>query len=82
MPTFRHRKQRFKQKKQIYHKKTFYKRRKSRKNVYICNINENMNINYNNYWISVLRINIIFPKKPTITPYSTHYVVTPRNVFL
>lgn len=41
-----------------------------------------MNINYNNYWISVLRINIIFPKKHTITPYSTHYVVTPRNVFL
>ena len=25
VPTFRHRKQRFKQKKQIYHKKTFYK---------------------------------------------------------
>lgn len=41
-----------------------------------------MNINYNNYWISVLRINIIFPEEPSITPYSIHYVVTPRNVFL
>ena len=39
------------------------------------------NIHYNNYWTSVLRTNIISHQSITYTPYSIHYVVTPRNAF-